>query len=168
MSSGVLFEEIQPSGNKQLRDFSRVVTIIFLIGLGINLYLQKGEFGLLSAGLVAGVLIAAAISIASYTKMITQIRNDGIYVRFPPFQPSFNKYEWNNIRDIYIRDYDPLSEYGGWGIRTTTLGKGYILPGTTGIQIVFTDKTRLLINTRESEKVSEILQHWEQFKNFQP
>ena len=157
MNSEVLLEEIQGSGKTQLRDFLRALSIIFFLSLCLNLYLNKTKFNLMSVILVNGVVIAFIASILSYSRMITQIRTDGIYVRFPPFQSSFVGFKWENILDVYIRNYDALSEYGGWGIKMTAMGIGYVLPGTWGIQIVLKDKTRVLISTKIPGEVNQVL-----------
>jgi hypothetical protein len=89
--------------------------------------------------------------------LITQIRTDGIKVRFPPFRPAFTTYSWNSIRKVYLRRYDPIAEYGGWGIRYGPHGKAINLSGATGIQLVFKDGTRLLIGTNNPDKIAEAL-----------
>jgi hypothetical protein len=157
MRSEILFEEIQGSGKKQLRDFLRVLIFGFTISIAINLYRQHGEITMWTTGLLTGLVFSGIASLLTYVKMITQIRTDGIYVRFPPFQSSFSRYEWGNILDIYIREFDAIPEYGGWGIRFSPMGRGFILPGHTGIQIVLQDKSRILISTRMPEEVAEVL-----------
>ena len=157
MDSELLLEEVQGSGKKQLRDFLRALSVIFLLALCLNLYLNEARFNLMSVILINGVVIAFIASLLSYTRMITQIRTDGIYVRFPPFQSSFVCYSWENILDVYIRNYDALSEYGGWGIKFTAMGKGYVLPGNWGIQLVLKNKTRVLISTKIPGEVTQVL-----------
>ena len=157
MEPELLFEEIQSSGKKTVRDFTRVMALIFLIFLVVNLVLHKFVFNGFTAILVLGLCFSIIVSIASYTSMITQIRTDGIYVRFPPFQPTFSRYEWSNILDVYIRQFDAVSEFNGWGIRSGAMGKAYIISGKTGIQIVFRDKRRVLISTSRPNELAEIL-----------
>ena len=96
--------------------------------------------------------------------MVTQIRSDGIYVRFPPFQPSFDKYSWDTIKELYIREYDVMSEYGRWGVRFGNRGvkfgasgKGYIFLGNKGIQIVLHDNSRILISTQKPVEIENLL-----------
>lgn len=111
----------------------------------------------LTAGLLAGLFIFALAAIFSNTKMVTQVRKDGIYVRFPPFQPSFTRFSWDMIRDIYLRKYNALSEYSGWGIKTGPKGKAYTVSGDAGIQIVLRDNTKILIGTQRPDEIAEIL-----------
>jgi len=80
-------------------------------------------------------------------RLDTQIRQDGVYVRFFPVRLHFRKYPWEDIENwediekIFVRKYSPLGEYGGWGIRFSLSGKGRALniSGNKGIQLVFHD-----------------------------
>ena len=163
MTESILFEEIQGSGKKAARDFMRFAAGVFLLALFFNLAKGKGEISTTTTVLFSGFVLSVLISIVSYTKLVTQIRTDGIYIRFFPFQPSFNRYDWEDILDVYIRKFDAYSEYGGWGIRNGPLGKGYLISGQTGIQIVFRDKNRLLISTEKATEVSAILHSLHKF-----
>jgi hypothetical protein len=157
MSSEILFEEVQSSGKKSVRDFTGGMSAIFLVSLVLNLLMRKGQFNGFTALLLVAFCFSVLVWLACYIKMITQIRTDGIYVRFIPFQFYFSRYEWSDVLDVYVREFDPLSEYMGWGIRFGPLGKAYILSGRTGIQIVFKNKKRLLISTTKPEEMREIL-----------
>ncbi|WP_139420252.1 hypothetical protein [Chryseobacterium mulctrae] len=50
-------------------------------------------------------------------RLETKIDEQGISVRFFPFQITFRYYPWRNIKKAYVRKYSPLTEYGGWGMR---------------------------------------------------
>jgi len=92
-------------------------------------------------------------------KLETRIEKDGIYIRFFPFHLSPRKYSWDKIEKSYVRQYSPLREYGGWGIRFGLFGKGmaYNVSGDMGIQLVFKDGTKVLIGTNKPQEVEEIL-----------
>ena len=158
MTSELLYEEIQTSGKKSVRDFAGIMAVIFVVYLVYNLLLKKGSFTGFTTVLLIVLCFSILVYIASYISLVTQIRTDGIYVKFPPFQPTFTRYEWSSILDAYVRDFDPMTEYLGWGIRTGPLGKAYIISGNMGIQIVFKNKKRLLISTRKPEEMREVLQ----------
>ncbi|MFL5774148.1 MAG: DUF6141 family protein [Flavisolibacter sp.] len=157
MASELLYEEIQSSGNKSVRDFAGIMAVIFIGFVIYNLVIHKGNFNGFTAVLLIVFSFSMLVFVASYIRLITQIRADGIYVKFPPFQSSFTRYDWNSILDVYVREFEPFSEYMGWGIRTGPMGKAYIISGNTGIQIVFRNKQRLLISTRKPEEIKEVL-----------
>ena len=157
METEILFEEIQGTDGASIRNFFKVTTGIFIGALAFNLVLQKGNINHLAIGLIIGIFVCIIAIILSNIQMVTQIRTDGIYIRFSPFQPSFKKYYWDNIEELYIRKYDALKEYYGWGIRYGPMGIGYIVSGDTGIQIVFNDNNRVLISTQRPEEFQNIL-----------
>ena len=49
--------------------------------------------------------------------LVTEVRDDGIYIRFYPFHRDFQGYLWEDIESFEARTYKPVMEYGGWGIR---------------------------------------------------
>src|SRR5688572_605652 len=71
-----------------------------------------------------------------YMHLKTNVTPDGIYVRFYPF----------HIKDVFIPvskiataeavKYNPILDYGGWGIRWSFNGKAYNVSGNKGVQLV--------------------------------
>ena len=66
----------------------------------------------------------------------------------------------------FVRQYSPLTEYGGWGLRLGLFGKGtaYNVSGNKGLQLEFTDKKKLLIGTNKPDELSETLNKIGQLK----
>ena len=64
------------------------------------------------------------------------------------------------IATYYVRQYSPLLEYGGWGMRFGIFGKGnaWNISGDKGLQLVFTNQKKLLIGTNQPEKLAAILE----------
>ena len=90
-------------------------------------------------------------------RLITEVRQDGLYVRFYPFHLSFRRYPYENISSYKVREYSPLKEYGGWGIRYGMKGMAYNVSGNRGVQLEFETGKRLLIGSqRPEELVSQI------------
>ncbi|MCU7549386.1 hypothetical protein OCK74_09690 [Chitinophagaceae bacterium LB-8] len=162
MDTTILFEEVQGPVPKSVRDFFRVTTGIFFVCAIINFFWQKGSINELTIGLFAGLLLFALASIFLERKLVTQIRSDGIYVRYPPFLP-LTKYKWDSVQHLHIRKYDVISEYGSYGIRYSTIGSGtaYTVSGDIGIQIVFKNGAKLLIGTQRPDEVTNVLKELE-------
>ena len=124
----------------------------------INLVLQKGKTTEFSYFLVTCLTILIVLNFILPFNLITQITAEGIYVHFPPLQSSFVKFYWADISEVYVRNYDALSEYFGYGLRISPQGTGYIVAGNTGIQIVFKNDNKVLITTQKPHEVTAILQ----------
>ena len=118
-----------------------------------------------------GLLIATGLTIALTLLFInfrldTTIKRDGIYVRFFPFHLKFKHYTWDSLTKSFVRQYSPLSEYGGWGLRLGLFGKGtaFNVSGDKGLELEFTDNKKLLIGTNKPEELTETLNKIGQLK----
>lgn len=91
-------------------------------------------------------------------KLVTEVRNDGLYVRFYPFHLSFKSFPFETIRNCGIQTYDPIRDYGGWGIRYGRKGEAYTIAGNRGVIFEFADrkkKEKLMIGSRIPERLLE-------------
>jgi len=145
---------------------------VWLILLGINGFFifgifkqviggqQFGDKPMSNAGLIIVTAVVISISFL-FTKICleTVITPEGIYVRFFPIHLSFYHYRWENITKCYVREYNPLKEYGGWGLRIGLSGKGqaFNISGNTGLQLEFKNNDKLLIGTNKPEELAEAL-----------
>lgn len=85
-------------------------------------------------------------------KLVTEIRYDGLYVKFFPLQFHSKKISYGDIKNYEVRTYSALKEYGGYGIRFGARGKAYNVYGNKGIQLEFQDGKQLLIGTQRPEE----------------
>ena len=87
-------------------------------------------------------------------RLETEVRPDGLYVRYFPFHLQFKRFAWADIRESGARRYDPLREYGGWGIRWGRGGRAYNVSGDRGLQLVLKDGKRWLIGSQEADELA--------------
>ena len=80
-------------------------------------------------------------------KLITEIKGDSIHIKFSPFTTQIIPF--NEIIKYEIRQYRPIIEYGGWGIRFNRSGKAYTVSGNIGIQIQLSVGKGILIGTQQ-------------------
>lgn len=107
---------------------------------------------------LAGIIPMALIL---YKQLETRIDNEGIKVRFSPLGFSEKFFPWKEIEDCYVRKYNPVSEYGGWGLRSLGKRKAYNVSGNIGIQIVTRDKKRFLIGTQKPDAARAVIRNYE-------
>ena len=120
---------------------------------------QPGILEILLAFIVGiGVPIAIAVLFV-FLKLETEVRSDGVYVRFLPFHIHFKRFATEDLSEYYARQYKPIREYGGWGIRCGLFGKGkaYNVSGNKGVQLVFKDGKRLLIGSQNAEELEQAI-----------
>lgn len=91
-------------------------------------------------------------------RLRTEVRPDGLYIRFVPFHRQFKRIAFESIREFYVRRYRPLAEYGGWGIRWWTSGRAYNVRGNRGVQLVLQNGKQLLIGSQRSEELAAAIE----------
>jgi hypothetical protein len=92
------------------------------------------------------------------TELSTTINGKGIHISYRPFFKKEKVIQWSEIKNCYIRIYNPLKEYGGWGIRPALkrkLGKAYNVSGNKGIQVELVGGELILIGTRKPGEAEE-------------
>ncbi len=87
-------------------------------------------------------------------QMETRIDHIGIKVKFSSLPFSKKIFPWKDIKECYVREYSPLAEYDGWGIRE-------LLRNNNGIQIVTNDNLRFLIGTQKAESARAALENYD-------
>lgn len=91
-------------------------------------------------------------------RLVTEVRRDGLYVRFHPFHRSYRKFLFDSIRSCKMQTYRPIRDYGGWGIRYGIKGKAYNVSGNMGLMVEFMDGQKLLIGSQQAERFAAAMQ----------
>ena len=95
-------------------------------------------------------------------KLTTRIDEKGISYKFFPFHFSYKVINWFDVEKAYVRHYDAISEYGGWGIKGGPLwskskGKAINVSGDIGIQLELKNGKKLLIGTQKKAEAENVL-----------
>jgi hypothetical protein len=107
-----------------------------------------------AGGLIITIGIAALFVVL---KLETEVRSDGLYVRYFPFHFKYKKINPDDLTEYCARQYSPLREYGGWGIKCGKGGKAYNVKGNRGLQLVFTNGKRLLIGSQKPDELEQAM-----------
>ncbi len=91
-------------------------------------------------------------------KLITEVRDDGIYIQFFPFHWTFRKIAFSEIKRYDKRTYRPIIEYGGWGIRKGRKGMAFNMSGNQGVQLELYNNKRILIGSKRPEELFQAIQ----------
>lgn len=109
---------------------------------------------ILLTAITMAIPIAAAI-LFLIIKLETEVRSDGLYVRFYPIHIRYKKFTADNLQQYYTRRYRPILKYGGWGIRYGfgNKGKAYNVSGNKGVQLVLKNGRKLLIGSQRPDEL---------------
>lgn len=103
------------------------------------------------------IIIIAAIPILLYlSKLVVKLDAQAIHVHFTPFLKK--DILLNEIAAWQARNYKPILEYGGWGIRWGPSGKAYNISGSWGVQLQFSNGKRLLIGSQRAQDFAHAIE----------
>jgi len=116
-----------------------------------------------SLALVGGLVILQCVVVGvglplffRALKLITEVNADGLHVRFYPL--TRRTIEFFDIRHCEARTYNPVLEYGGWGIRWGRKGTAYNVSGDRGVQLELRNGRRLLIGSQRADELARAIQ----------
>ncbi len=108
-------------------------------------------------------LVVACGCLMFLFKLTTRIDEIGIHYQFFPFHFSMKTIKWLEIKSVYIKKYDAINDYGGWGLKNglfwkTGKGKSITVSGDIGIQLILKNKSKILIGTLKEFQINSVLQ----------
>lgn len=117
------------------------------------------NIGLISIFAVIVLQMGGVTLLLYFTRLILEIREDGIYYRYPPFMNRFKRVDPMQIKEYSVIRYQPLKDFGGWGIKTGSrkFGRGYTISGNMGLFIVFNDGKKVLIGTQRPDAMKKAM-----------
>jgi hypothetical protein len=108
-----------------------------------------------------GVLAVISVVMIAFTvffylqMMVSKIDERGIYIKFRPYHRKWRLYEWESIASCELKKYNPVFEFGGWGIRDGV----YSMSGNQGLLLRFkSGKPKLMIGTNKPEEMRTVLE----------
>ncbi len=144
------------------------VTTIGIFGYGIYRQLILGKsFGnnpMSDTGLIVTTVLMVLLNIALFGLFIfgnltTTIDRSGISYRFFPFHRKYRHIELRDIERWEVVKYNPIKEYGGWGIRYGKMDTAYNVSGNIGLRILLKDRKQFLFGTRRPEALRHFMEH---------
>ncbi len=160
MKPNILFEERQRFSQKIFRIVLVAISAVFIYAF-IQQVILGNPFGnkpMSDRGIIAAILFLAIFNLLFYSmQLVTTIDEDALSVRFYPFHFFAKRFEWNQLQDVIIREYNPLKEYGGWGLRGFGNKKVMTVSGHWLVEVVFVNGQSLLIGTCQPEEMKAAL-----------
>jgi len=104
------------------------------------------------------VLVTALILFFfSKARLITEVRMDGLFIRFHPFHSTYLRIPLENVLNIQAVTYRPLLDYGGWGIRIGWKKKAYNVSGNRGVMIQLNNGKSILIGSQKPDDLVQAI-----------
>jgi hypothetical protein len=143
-----------------------MVGTIGLFGWGMVQQLVFGETwgdrpmsdtGLAVTGTLVILFCIGIIALFAFCRLITEVRSDGLYIRFVPFHLSFRRIPLEDLESFAALTYRPMREYGGWGIKGGRGGRAYNVSGDRGVRLDYATGRHILIGSQKAEELAEAI-----------
>ncbi|MEI8280663.1 MAG: hypothetical protein WCG87_12970 [Bacteroidota bacterium] len=157
----VVFTESQRSGQTWWV-FLLILAVAIFVGIRLSRMKKEGKKITLALKLLlitCGVLPCVFIFIFMCMKLNTRIDNTAVYYGFSLSDNASEKIPWSSVQKAYVRQYKPLAEYGGWGMRegTRDSDRAFNVAGDMGLQLQYDKGNRMLIGTQKPEEIRQLL-----------
>lgn len=132
--------------------------IVIIVGTAYYATQNAEEDTAVIASLISLAITIPLVFALAYVRLETRIDKDGLSAQFWPFKFTKKTFTWKEIEKCYVRKFNPVKEYGGWGIRGLGRNKkAYHIFGTNGIQIKTKRGRDFLIGTQRPKAAEDII-----------
>lgn len=166
MRSNVVYREVQRPRSALFWIFIGLFTVFFWY-----IFIQQIIFGIpvgtkpapdvmmIILWLIFGILMP--IIPLFFFKLIIEVREDGLYLRYIPFHFHYQLFLFKDIKHYESVNYSPTKRFGGWGIRVNGNGEtGYTMGGNRALELQY-EKQTIVIGTRNPDKLEKTLKSLE-------
>jgi len=106
--------------------------------------------------LVATMLFIFGFAYFAFTaKLVAEVRENELFIRFYPL--AGRTIDYKDITSCSAIKYNPIADYGGWGIRYGSSGKAYTISGGEGVQLALAQDKPLLLGSRRAAELANAI-----------
>ncbi len=147
MTGSVRFHEVQRCSRYLLHTLAGIACVLTIAAL-----FHAGTA--LAGWLMAFAVLLAAFAVAYTFRLVTEVRDGELCVRFPFLLPFVTiRLPLADVRTAEVRNYNAVLEYGGWGLRFGWKGWAFNARGNRGVQLVMASGRRILIGSQRPEEL---------------
>ncbi len=115
---------------------------------------KMGRYPISNGGLtVLSVLLWAVYLRLVTVRLSTEVGETEIRVRMKGFRRR-RSIPLDGVRGVKIVTYDPVKDFGGYGIRTTKSGVAMVARGNRGVRLEMRDGTMTVIGSQRAEALA--------------
>jgi len=154
---------------KEQQRFSNWILWMLLISMAVGVWFWLIATVVLSTGSASGsedsiapvwfvvlIWLVIGIILPGFVFMLRfdlQIENGEIIFQYFPFQLKPKRLSIKEIQNYKIVRYDPLGDYGGWGVRKKANTIGYITSSDRSVTVLVDDEMQLAFGTDQPKEL---------------
>jgi len=147
------------------------VILLMLAGYGFGFYQQlylgkpygdepMSNIALIWSSILSFVLVSAVFIFILGGNLVTEIWSDGIRYKFTPLIRKVKYISLTDISSVEVAEYNPIMEFGGWGLRKRlfTRKTAYNIKGRIGIRVVMKNGSQVMFGTQKREEMKRAVE----------
>ncbi|MBN3584547.1 hypothetical protein JYB64_19300 [Algoriphagus aestuarii] len=138
---------------------TEIPTLILMLVLFITSD-EKQEMGI--ALVVVILVMALSFFLILSISLETRIDQFGIKYKYSPFIRTWRIIPKKEIIDIQVISFNPIFDFGGYGIKSNKTTKLYNVLADEGLLVNTGEKRKILIGTSERKKLEAFLTLWKE------
>ena len=92
-----------------------------------------------------------------FSELRIKVNDKGLYYQFFPFHFKYNTIKAEEIKKVISKEYNPITEYGGWGIKKGVEGKAYNTSGKLGVVIYLKNGEKILFGSKKNKELEKVI-----------
>ncbi len=145
------------------------VAAIFWVGFAYQLFEGQAPGSnpvTIAEAIILLVLVGVGLPLFFYSmKLTTKVYPGMLTIKFSPFHLKAVRVPLHLLRNYEYVAYNPIYDYGGWGIRWTSNGKAYTTSGNEGVQLYFYNQKPILLGSQRADELYEAIHQAKQMKS---
>lgn len=122
-----------------------------VVQIGLNRPVGNHPMSNLGLVLFVAVFLLVVPGLIIFVRLDVETEFDGVRVQFRPFVNRLIRYD--EIASVEAVTYNPLLEYGGWGIRGFGKKIAYNARGNRGVLVTLKNGGTVLLGSQEAESL---------------
>ncbi|HEY3266335.1 MAG TPA: hypothetical protein VGM37_05370 [Armatimonadota bacterium] len=102
---------------------------------------------------IAFLALGAPLWMMWAAELRIRVRPDALHVSFFPFMRE-RRFLYSQILRAEARTYNPVGEYGGWGLKGTGKNRALNVSGNRGVQLELVSGQRLLLGSQRPDELA--------------
>lgn len=84
--------------------------------------------------------------------LVVEVHNDRLQIRYVPL--SQQTIMWDDVSQVSMQIYQPIRQFGGWGIRGSGSRRAYSVKGDQAVELSLKDGRHILIGSQKPQELA--------------
>ena len=116
-----------------------------------------GEHPMSNASVIGWTIFLWIVYLRLLTvRLVTEVRDRDLVVTMRGLWRA-HRVPLANISSAEVVDFDPIRDYGGYGVRSNREGNAYIANGHAGIRLKLSDGSNLVVGSQRASALASVL-----------